>query len=147
MEMVVYTFCFVFVLCGLYRLYNRYKLSDDSDIEFETIKERIDYLNSLIQQLQTIEEMITDIESCEPDELEKPVRCEWTNVVGERFAYDLWIDGENIISKEMLKIAYSERSRLRTSLKSEIKKMPERCNENGNENSSFFGEGEDNPDV
>lgn len=137
METIIYILYLALVLYGLYWLHKRYKLTDDTDIEFDTVNERLDYLNHLKQQLLSIEEMITDIESCEPDELEKPLRCEWTNATGEKFSYDLWIDGESLVSKELLKIAYSERQRLRTSLKTEIKNLSDRCNGNCNDNYAF----------
>lgn len=137
METIIYVIYLALAVYGFYQLYKHYKPTDDTDVEFETVNERIDYLNQLKQQLVSIEEMITDIESCEPDELEKVLRCEWSNAVGERFSYDLWVDGENLVSKELLRIAYSERQRLRTSLKSEIRNLSDRCNENCNENYAF----------
>ncbi len=136
---IIYILYLVLAVYGFYKLYSRYNLNDDTEIEFDTVNERIDYLNQLKQQLQSIEEMITDIESCQPDELEKVFRCEWSGAVGERFAYDLWVDGESHISKELLKIAYSERQRLRASLKAEIRNLSDRCNENCNENYAISG--------
>lgn len=134
---LVITYCSA-VIYILYKIYNRYYRSDeDSDIEFQNISEQIEHLNELREQLQTIEEMITDVSICSPDEHEKVISCEWMNSLGNKLKYDLWVDGKNSTSEELLKIAYSERRRLRTSLKSEIKKLSERCNENCNENYSL----------
>lgn len=136
-------YCFV-VIYGLYKIYNRYYRycsDENSDIEFQSISEQIEYLNDLREQLQTVEEMITDISICSPDEHEKVISCEWMNSRGNKLRYDLWINGKNSTSEDLLKIAYSERRRLRTSLKSEIKKLSERCNENCNENYPLFGGG------
>lgn len=134
---LVITYCST-VIYILYKIYNRYYRSDEnSDIEFQSISEQIEHLNELREQLQTIEEMITDVSICSPDEHEKVISCEWMNSIGNKLKYDLWVDGKNSTSEELLKIAYSERRRLRTSLKSEIKKLSERCNENCNENYSL----------
>ena len=134
---LVITYCSA-VIYILYKIYNRYYRSDEnSDIEFQSISEQIEHLNELREQLQTIEEMITDVSICSPDEHEKVISCEWMNSLGNKLKYDLWVDGKNSTSEELLKIAYSERRRLRTSLKSEIKKLSERCNENCNENYSL----------
>lgn len=130
------------VIYGLYKIYNRYYHSDEnSDIEFQSISEQIEHLNDLREQLQTVEEMITDISICSPDEHEKVISCEWMSSRGDKLRYDLWINGKNSTSEDLLKIAYSERRRLRTSLKAEIKKLSERCNENCNENYPLFGGG------
>lgn len=130
------------VIYGLYKLYIRYHCSEaDGDIEFQSISEQIEHLNELREKLQTVEEMITDVSICSPDEHEKVISCEWMNSLGDKLRYDLWVDGKNGTSEELLKIAYAERSRLRSALKSEIKKMSERCNENCNENYPLFGGG------
>lgn len=84
------------VIYGLYKIYNRYYRSDEnSDIEFQSISEQIEHLNELREQLQTVEEMITDISICSPDEHEKVISCEWMNSLGNKFKYDLWVDGKN----------------------------------------------------
>ncbi len=131
MEIMLCLIYYSVVIYGLYKIYNRYYRSDEnSDIEFQSISEQIEHLNDLREQLQTVEEMITDISICSPDEHEKVISCEWMNSRGNKLRYDLWINGKNSTSEDLLKIAYSERRRLRTSLKSEIKKLSERCNEN-----------------
>ena len=86
------------------------------------------------EQLASIEEMITEITICSPDDHNKFIRCEWANTLGEHFKYDLYIDGNDNVSDEMLKIAYSERTRLRTLLRQQIRNLNDRCNENCNEN-------------
>ena len=126
------------VIYGVYKLYiHYYRTEENGDIEFQNISEQIEHLNELREQLQTIEEMITDVSICSPDEHEKVISCEWINSLGNKFKYDLWADGKNSTSEELLKIAYSERRRLRSALKLEIKKMSEWCNENY----SLFGGG------
>ena len=126
--------CFLYctaIIYGLYRFHNHNKRSEENgDIDFQHISEQIEYLSELREKLSTIEEMI--------------ISCEWINGVGDKFRYDLWVDGNNSTSEELLKIAYSERCRLRSALNSEIQKMSERCNENCNESYPVPRRGETN---
>lgn len=108
--------------------------STDENIEFLSVAEAIDEMNSTKEQLAAIEEMITDVSVCSPDEHGKFISCEWMSSLGNKFKYDLFVDGTNCASEEMLKIAYSERARLRALLHQQIRNLSDRCNENCNEN-------------
>jgi len=135
MEIIISIAWLAFLIYILYRFCHKFNISDDNGrIEFDCISERIERLNNIRERLQTVEEMITDITVCSPDEHEKVISREWLNGVGEKQKYDLWIDGKNNNSNELLKIAYSERKRLRSSLLSEIKDLSERCYENSYDN-------------
>lgn len=107
---------------------------DSNEFEFLTVSESIDELYRTKKELQTVEELITSIEICEPDEHEKYISCEWMNGTRNKLKYDLLVDGKNTTSNEMLKIAHSERERLRFLLCFQIQKINERCNGNGNGN-------------
>lgn len=128
-----------------YRLLNCKRCTDpEGNIEFISVSEAIEEMNRTKEQLSSIEEMITDITICSPDDHNKYIRCEWANTLGECFKYDLFIDGNGTVSDELLKIAYAERSRLRTLLRQQIRNLNDRCNENCNENYAFsLGEGLD----
>ncbi|MCM1008299.1 MAG: hypothetical protein NC485_10285 [Ruminococcus flavefaciens] len=131
MERIISITWLAFLIYVLYKFCCKFNsTSDNGRLEFECISEQIERLNNLREQLQTVEKMITDISVCSPDEHEKVISCEWLNSFGEKQRYDLWIDGKNNNSNELLKIAYSERKRLRSSLLSEIKNLSERCYEN-----------------
>lgn len=108
--------------------------STDENIEFLSVAEAIDEMNSTKEQLAAIEEMITDVSVCSPDEHGKFISCEWMSSLGNKLRYDLFVDGNNNTSEELLKIAYSERARLRTLLRQQIRNLSDRCNENCNEN-------------
>ncbi len=108
--------------------------STDENIEFLSVAEAIDEMNSTKEQIAAIEEMITDVSICSPDEHGKFISCEWMSSLGNKFKYDLFVDGTNCASEEMLKIAYSERARLRALLHQQIRNLSDRCNENCNEN-------------
>ena len=126
-----------------YYLLQRFKKKSncDDDIDFFSVADSIDELNHIKEQLASIEEMITDI-SCSSDAHKKFISCEWSNVIGEKFQYDLYVDGNSLVTDEMLKIAYSERKRLRTLLKQKIKNLSDRCNENCNDNYAISMTGE-----
>lgn len=106
----------------------------DENIEFLSVSEAIDEINHTKNQLASIEEMITDVSICSPDEHGKYISCEWMSSLGNKYKYDLFVDGVNDASEEMLKIAYSERARLRTLLRQQIRNLSDRCNGNGNGN-------------
>ena len=130
---------YVVIFIGyIYLLIKSAKISDDEnvdeDIEFLSVADAIDEMNRTKEQLTSIEEMITDVSICSPDEHGKYISCEWMSSNGNKFKYDLLIDGENTATDEMLKIAYSERARLRTLLRQQIRNLGDRCNENCNEN-------------
>lgn len=107
---------------------------DSNEFEFLTVSEAVDELHRTKEELQTVEELITSIEICNPDEHEKYISCEWMTGAGNKLKYDLLVDGQNVVSGEMLKIAFSERERLRSLLCFQIQKINERCNGNGNGN-------------
>ncbi len=135
MEIIISIAWLAFLIYILYKFRTKLNSTDDNGrIEFNCVSERIERLNNIRERLQTVEEMITDITVCSPDEHEKVISCEWMNGVGKKQRYDLWIDGKNNNSNELLKIAYSERKRLRSSLLSEIKDLSERCYENSYDN-------------
>lgn len=111
------------------------------DMDFTDISEYIDQVNEIREQLEVIENFITDISVCSPEEHQKFVAFEWTNASGASNRYNIRVDGDNKNTKDILKFAYAERERLRTSLQSETKKLSERCNGNCNGNYANFGRG------
>ena len=61
----------------------------EENIEFLSVAEAIDEMTTTKEQLASIEEMITEITICSPDDHNKFIRCEWANTLGEHFKYDL----------------------------------------------------------
>ena len=102
--------------------------SDRKNIDFAEAKKHIDNLNLLKDRLEQVENMITDIECCSPEQHQTFI----TVVSGTR-EVELHIDGENQTTQNLLKTLYAERKKLRTSLSDEIRNMGVRCNENCNE--------------
>lgn len=141
MKIIVILFYIVLIAYAVKRICNT-KNNENEDINFFSVSEKIEYLNELKQQLDSVEQLITDIELCSPEIREKVIKLEWITSAGEKKEYSLWIDGTSQTTEELLKIAYIERQRLRTSLHLEIKNLSDRCNENCNENYSYFKAGE-----
>lgn len=88
-------------------------------INFNKVSESIDKLVMLKTKLSSIENMITDIESCDPAERCTAVRVSsGTGYVAELLA--------NSSSTELLRLLYSERDRLRSSIIQTAVEMLER---------------------
>ena len=92
--------------------------TDDKDVDFSEVKKHIEKLNALESRLEQVENLITDIECCSPEQHQAFI----TVVSGAR-EIQLHIDGENQTTQNLLKTLYAEREKLRTSLSDEIRKM------------------------
>jgi len=98
------------------------------DIDFDTISEQLEHLNELKDNLQSIEDMITEIEICQPEERATAINISMpTNNTGIQIV-------ANNSSDEVLKLLHKERQKLRSSLTNEIKNLQYRCNGNDNGN-------------
>ena len=102
-----------------------YKSSDkssedtgDRDIDFAEAKKHIEKLNALESRLEQVENLITDIECCSPEQHQA-----FIHIVSGTREIELHIDGENQTTQNLLKTLYAEREKLRTSLSDEIRKM------------------------
>lgn len=132
------------ILMGLF-LYKLYKSNrgqvqaenDEDGLEFNQVSEDIEKLKNIRDSLYDMEQLISCIEMCEPEEHEMGVRIEWSDPSGTNYSYNFILDGCDDISELFQQIACQERKILRTSLSSQIKKMSDRCNENCNENYDF----------
>lgn len=114
------------------------------DLEFLSVTEQLDRVNQIRDKLQTIENIITDVTVCKPDECVKYITVSCPAVSGMR-EYDFMVDGENKTTEKVLALLYDERKNLRTSLQIETQKLADRCNRNcnaNNEKSAFLRGGE-----
>lgn len=102
---------------------------EQSDIDFITISTQLDYINELKDKIQNIENMITEIEICQPEERATAINISMpTNNAGIQII-------ANNSSDDILDLLHKERQRLRFSLADEIKNLQYRCN--GNDNGSI----------
>mgnify|MGYP003445987106 CR=1 FL=1 len=101
---------------------------EQSDIDFVTVSEQLEHLNELKDNIQSIEDMITEIEICEPEERATAINISMpTNNTGIQIV-------ANNSSDEILKLLHKERQKLRSSLAKEIANLQYRCNGNDNGN-------------
>lgn len=131
------------ILVGLffYKMYKRIgdnKTDENEDsLEFNQVSDDIEKLNRLRDSLYDIEQLLTCIEMCTPEEHEIGINIQWSDLAGTNYSYNFILDGCDDTSELFRKIAYQERKFLRTSLSTQIKKMSYRCNENCNGNYNF----------
>lgn len=92
--------------------------TDDKDVDFSEVKKHIEKLTALESRLEQVENLITDIECCSPEQHQAFIK-----VVSGAREIQLHIDGENQTTQNLLKTLYAEREKLRTSLSDEIRKM------------------------
>ena len=123
--------CFILVFKAIARdTYSVQSKSADeqSDIDFITISTQLDYINDLKDKIQNIENMITEIEICQPEERATAINISMpTNNAGIQII-------ANNSSDDILDLLHKERQRLRFSLADEIKNLQYRCNGNDNGN-------------
>ena len=123
--------CFILVFKAIARdTYSVQSKSADeqSDIDFITIYTQLDYINDLKDKIQNIEDMITEIEICQPEKRATSINISMsTNNTGIQII-------ANNSSDDILDLLHKERQRLRFSLANEIKNLQYRCNGNDNGN-------------
>lgn len=94
----------------------------ENDLIFEDVQDRVKRMSQTVLQLNQLEELITSLEICSPEQREYPIRLQWSDPNGKNAAYQFWADGRN--NTQMLTdVAYSERHKLRTSLLNQIEEL------------------------
>lgn len=91
-----------------------------SKASYSEISDKITRLNRYREDIDELSEMIADIMSCSPGEVMKSVTIRIPDSDRE---FDLLIDGEDTASDLLLDLLESERERLNTSLRQEIRKI------------------------
>lgn len=94
----------------------------ENTLLFQELQQREARLHRDTERLQQIEQLITDLEICDPNVLEKPIQMQWSSATGQDRSYCFWMDG-GYSTQQMLQTAYEERLTLRTSLLEQINEM------------------------
>ena len=105
---------------------------NEDDIRYVNVEEHIDKLTALKDNLNAVEQMITDVQICTPHE--------------RATAFKLFMHTNNTAvniladnaSENILALLEEERRKLRSSLSCEIKKIHSVCHGNINTNDSIF---------
>lgn len=124
---IIFIFSLFYVI---FRAFGRKKVRSEDDSEpepflhqtncnftIDDISEQLSTVNDVMQQIKNVEELITDIEICEP---------------GRNLSFQFWVHGGDELKTDlMLKLSYSERRGLHSLLKKEIRNLGERSYING----------------
>ena len=116
------------------------------DTYSEELSSRIQRIYSINQQIQSIEELITDVQLSGCDN-QKNIGLIWNTTSGKKLNADIWVDGESEVSNQMLELAEKRKKELTTTLFAEINQLPVRSQQNVSKTIDFQGRGEDLTDV
>lgn len=108
----------------------------------EELSARIQRIYSINQQIQSIEELITDVQLSGCDN-QKNIGLTWNTTAGKNLSADIWVDGESEVSNQMLELAEKRKQELITSLFSEIEHLTERHGQNMDETTTIQSRGGD----
>lgn len=117
-----YTLMFIGEIIAIIKLYKwlNQRNSHKNERYYRNMYESIHKLNERVQQIEELEQMITDIETCS-NNLLKSIRIELPDSLASmRSGTHFLINGKDENSKYLLSIAYSEREKLRTSLTNDL---------------------------
>ena len=111
------------LICG-YGIFFRERKRNEMIYDGE-LSNRIKKIHYINEQLNSIDELITDIKLSYNNH-HKNIRVTWETAVGKNLSTDMWIDGESAVTKQMLELAYKRREELTASLFKEICALPQR---------------------
>ena len=95
----------------------------DTTYDFEQVRELHQAMGKTINELESIENLITELELTAPEVREKPLEMSWSDAVtGKQNSFRFWMDGRKS-TQLMLETVYEEREQLRTSLSHQIDEM------------------------
>ncbi len=116
----------VWILKKVRELYFPHSLSSketDTTYDFEQVRELHQAMGKTINELESIENLITELELTAPEVREKPLEMSWSDAVtGKQNSFRFWMDGRKS-TQLMLETVYEEREQLRTSLLHQIDEM------------------------
>lgn len=112
------------------------------DTYSEDLSARIQRIYSINQQIQSIEELITDVQLSGCDN-QKNIGLIWNTTSGKNLSADIWVDGESEVSSQMLELAEKRKQELISSLFSEIEHLTERHGQNMDETTTIQSRGGD----
>jgi|GEM_PF-5496648 len=106
-----------------------------TDFKLDEISVQLDTVNRIMNRINDLENLITDIEVCDPERYMKNLTVNWADDEdGSKSHYDFFLTGDNYNTEMILKMAYTERKKLRSLLVKEIGNLAERSYENCYEN-------------
>lgn len=101
----------------------------EEDTYSEDLSARIQKIYNLNEQIQSIEELITDVQLSGCDN-QKNIGLTWNTTAGKKLNADVWVDGESEVSSQMLELAVKRKQELVTTLFAEIEHLTKRHGQN-----------------
>lgn len=98
------------------------QVTDPDSLKFVSVYEKVRKMNQAVDELEKLEQFITDIQCCDETHM-KAIQIEVPNAVGESSKHQILIDGKDSHSNRLLAIALDDRRKMRTALLSEIKEL------------------------
>lgn len=90
------------------------------DYDFYSVQQQLIQLQKTAERIQSIEDLITDMEITSPERHELPLEMRWADTGdGQEHRYQFWADGR-ASTQLLLQTAYQEREQLRISLSEQI---------------------------
>lgn len=121
-------------------IFQELRKEPEGDPDYLEIADTIHELAAIQEKLDSLERLITDIEICNPETLQKSFRCGWQSG-GQNVNYDFWTDGQDAVSERMLQLAIEEREQVRASLLEKIDELAKRRYQNSYTNCDFSSRG------
>ena len=113
---------FIYGITKLYRFSFQTSKKNNDDLYFSNVCDGVHKLSILVDRLEQLEEIITDIQSSSTKNL-KGVRIIVPSTLGKNNEHQMLINGNDFTSKQLLSITYAERKKLRTSLQNSIEEL------------------------
>lgn len=82
------------------------------DIYYNNVSRSVHTLSAMVDELEQLEQIITDLQTCDSDSL-KGVRLSVSSIIGQDNEYTILTDGQDYSGEQLLAIAFSERERKR----------------------------------
>lgn len=125
--LLIYIFLGCFII-AYFRKCSRSEREAEDKLKFLETSEHIERLNELKTRIETVEQMITNIETCDPEQRATALNI---SMPGSSSSYSIIANSSN---EKILELLCDERKKLRSSLQNELEKMSYRCNGNNNGN-------------
>ncbi len=117
---------FLLVFYGCFAVFCCKKISKHSEIEetihFQNVCSDVHYLENLVNKLETLEDIITDLEASD-SRLIRNVTLSVPSLVGNANDYEMLIGDTDCTREHLLKTVYSEREKIRSSLLEGIEEL------------------------
>lgn len=109
------------VIFATYRFYKWLKAQPQrrDDLYYKKVCDGVHALEEMVQQLEALDEIITDLNACNSRHL-KGVRLSVPSALGHDNEYTILADGKGYSSRQLLTIAQAERAEKREKLKKAI---------------------------